>query len=71
MRAVYIPGLFLNAELDKASEDNERQCLAIEMQSGARIGCSLIDELLDAAHEADDDDAIVRLSKLARALRRG
>lgn len=39
VRAVYIPGLFLNAELDKASEDNERQCLTIETASGKRIGC--------------------------------
>lgn len=39
VRAVYIPGLFLNAELDKASEDNERQCLTIETESGTRIGC--------------------------------
>ena len=27
---VYTPGLFLNAELDKASEDNERNALVIE-----------------------------------------
>ena len=42
MRAVYIPGLFLNAELDKASEDNERQCFTLETASGTRIGCVLI-----------------------------
>ena len=29
-RMVYTPGLFLNAELDKASEDNERSALVIE-----------------------------------------
>jgi phosphatidylserine decarboxylase len=34
---VYTPGLFLNAELDKASEDNERNALVIETQTG-RIG---------------------------------
>lgn len=39
VRSVYIPGLFLNAELDKASEDNERQCLTIETASGVRVGC--------------------------------
>jgi len=39
VRSVYVPGLFLNAELDKASEDNERQCLTIEMESDVRIGC--------------------------------
>ena len=27
---LYTPGLFLNAELDKASEDNERNALVIE-----------------------------------------
>ena len=39
VRSVYVPGLFLNAELDKASEDNERRCLTIETASGARVGC--------------------------------
>lgn len=29
-RIVYTPGLFLNAELDKASDDNERNALVIE-----------------------------------------
>ncbi len=34
---VYTPGLFLNAELDKASEDNERNALVIETPAG-KIG---------------------------------
>ncbi len=34
----YIPGKFLNAELDKASEHNERQAFSIEMENGERIG---------------------------------
>jgi phosphatidylserine decarboxylase len=34
---LYTPGLFLNAELDKASEDNERNALVIETP-GAKIG---------------------------------
>jgi phosphatidylserine decarboxylase len=34
---LYTPGLFLNADLDKASEDNERNALVIEA-SGAKIG---------------------------------
>jgi phosphatidylserine decarboxylase len=34
---LYTPGLFLNAELDKASEDNERNALVIETAQG-RIG---------------------------------
>jgi phosphatidylserine decarboxylase len=28
--AVYVPGKFLNATLDKASKDNERQLLAMK-----------------------------------------
>ncbi len=31
---LYTPGLFLNAELDKASEDNERSALVIETPTG-------------------------------------
>ena len=34
---VYTPGLFLNAELDKASEDNERNAVVIETGS-VRVG---------------------------------
>jgi phosphatidylserine decarboxylase len=33
-RIVYHPGLFLNADLDKASEDNERNSLLIQTPSG-------------------------------------
>ncbi len=34
----YVPGKFVNAELDKASEDNERQALTLEMDDETRIG---------------------------------
>lgn len=34
----YHPGLFLNASLDKASEDNERQLVSITTNSGVRVG---------------------------------
>lgn len=34
VRMAYTPGLFLNAELDKASDDNERNALAIETTAG-------------------------------------
>ena len=34
----YIPGKFLNAELDKASTDNERQAFTLELEDGTRIG---------------------------------
>ncbi len=37
-RVVYKPGKFLNADLDKASEDNERNGLIIETDDGAHIG---------------------------------
>jgi phosphatidylserine decarboxylase len=36
VKQVYTPGLFLNAELDKASDDNERNALVIDAP-GARI----------------------------------
>lgn len=37
-RIAYIPGKFVNAELDKASEDNERQALTLRMADGTMIG---------------------------------
>ncbi len=33
-KEVYVPGLFLNATLDKASADNERQCLQVMSSIG-------------------------------------
>lgn len=38
VRIKYIPGLFLNADLDKASLDNERNSLVIETRNGDEIG---------------------------------
>jgi phosphatidylserine decarboxylase len=37
-RVAYHPGKFLNAALDKASEDNERNGLAIELGDGRSLG---------------------------------
>ena len=37
-RIVYIPGKFLNAELDKASEHNERQMFVVTSATGQDIG---------------------------------
>jgi phosphatidylserine decarboxylase len=37
VRSIYVPGAFLNAALDKASEDNERRALVINLASGAEI----------------------------------
>jgi phosphatidylserine decarboxylase len=45
-RSVYVPGKFLNAELDKASEENERQALVVETQAGKSIGLMLIAGLI-------------------------
>ncbi len=38
VKMVYVPGKFINAELDKASEHNERQCLTIETAAKKRFG---------------------------------
>jgi len=45
-RIVYIAGKFLNADLDKASEDNERQHILIEGNDGSRIGFTQIAGLI-------------------------
>jgi len=41
-RIAYVPGKFINADLDKASEDNERQHLLIEGSDGLMIGFTQI-----------------------------
>ncbi|MEO8453757.1 MAG: phosphatidylserine decarboxylase [Sphingomicrobium sp.] len=41
-RIAYVPGKFVNADLDKASEDNERQHLLIEGPDGLKIGFTQI-----------------------------
>jgi phosphatidylserine decarboxylase len=41
-RIVYVPGKFLNADLDKASEDNERQYFVVEGHDGVRIAFTQI-----------------------------
>ncbi|MFZ2017332.1 MAG: phosphatidylserine decarboxylase [Methyloceanibacter sp.] len=45
-RSVYVPGKFLNAELDKASDENERQALVVETAEGKRFGLMLIAGLI-------------------------
>jgi phosphatidylserine decarboxylase len=42
----YRPGAFLSADLDKASEDNERNAVLVESTGGARIGVVQIAGLL-------------------------
>ncbi|MGH6650271.1 MAG: phosphatidylserine decarboxylase [Sphingopyxis sp.] len=41
-KIVYIPGKFVNADLDKASEENERQHFVVERADGVRIGFTQI-----------------------------
>jgi len=41
-RLAYIPGQFINAELDKASEENERQHIVVERSDGLIIGFTQI-----------------------------
>ncbi len=41
-RVVYIPGKFVNADLDKASEENERQHILIDRGDGTAIGFTQI-----------------------------
>lgn len=38
LRSIYTPGAFLNAALDKASEENERKSLVFETEDGHKIG---------------------------------
>jgi len=58
VRSLYIPGAFLNASLDKASEENERRALVIETASGTEIAVVQIAGLVARrivtfAHEGD------------------
>ena len=41
-RVVYVSGKFLNADLDKASEENERQHILVESSDGLRVGFTQI-----------------------------
>ncbi len=45
-RVVYMPGKFMNADLDKASEENERQHILIERGDGVAIGFTQIAGLI-------------------------
>jgi phosphatidylserine decarboxylase len=61
-RIAYVPGKFVNADLDKASEDNERQHMLIEGSDGQRIGFTQIAGLvarriLAFVREGDNVDA--------------
>jgi phosphatidylserine decarboxylase len=45
-RVAYVPGKFINADLDKASEDNERQYFLIERGDGVSIAFTQIAGLI-------------------------
>ncbi len=45
-RIVYVPGAFLNADLDKASEENERQYFLVEAADGTQVGFTQIAGLI-------------------------
>ena len=45
-RMAYVPGAFLNADLDKASEENERQYFLIEAADGTKVGFTQIAGLI-------------------------
>jgi phosphatidylserine decarboxylase len=45
-RLAYVPGAFLNADLDKASEENERQYILIEGADGTKVGFTQIAGLI-------------------------
>ena len=53
----YMPGKFVNAELDKASDENERQHLLIMRGDGVVVGMTQI-----AGLEAGELDAVAQLS---------
>ena len=57
----YIPGKFINAELDKASEHNERQAFSLEMADGRRVGMVQIAGLVARriVRFVDEDDKVV------------
>ena len=65
-RIAYVPGKFINADLDKASEYNERQHLLVESADGLRIGFTQIAGLvarriLAFVREGDDVEAGQRI----------
>ncbi len=45
-RVVYIPGKFVNADLDKASDENERQHVLVERTDGIQVGFTQIAGLI-------------------------
>ena len=68
-RIAYVPGKFLNADLDKASEDNERQHFLVESADGVKIGFTQIAGLvarriLSFVREGDSIEAGQRIGMI-------
>ncbi len=66
VRSVYIPGTFVNAALDKASDENERRATVIERSDGVEIGVVQIAGLVarrivSFTHEGDSVGAGERI----------
>jgi len=66
VRSIYVPGAFLNAALDKASEENERRALIIQRPDGVEIAVVQIAGLIARrivafVHEGDSVGAGERL----------
>jgi phosphatidylserine decarboxylase len=68
-KMAYVPGKFLNADLDKASEENERQHFLIETSGGVLIGVTQIAGLiarriLPFVHQGDAVEAGQRIGMI-------
>jgi phosphatidylserine decarboxylase len=68
-KMAYVPGKFLNADLDKASEENERQHFLIEAADGSLLGVTQIAGLvarriLTFVHEGDVVEAGQRIGMI-------
>jgi phosphatidylserine decarboxylase len=68
-KMAYVPGKFLNADLDKASEENERQHFLIEAADGSLLGLTQIAGLvarriLTFVHEGDVVEAGQRIGMI-------
>jgi phosphatidylserine decarboxylase len=69
LKMAYVPGKFVNADLDKASEENERQHFLIETADGVKLGVTQIAGLvarriLTFVHEGDMVEAGQRIGMI-------
>jgi phosphatidylserine decarboxylase len=68
-KMAYVPGKFVNADLDKASDENERQHFLIQTPEGLQIGVTQIAGLvarriLTFVHEGDPVEAGQRIGMI-------